>query len=852
MMRSASARMRRSGSDSRLEFQSSRHSLHNLDAEGGRALTARGASKGEPALTRQESRESTLQSDGQEARPCSVRVVVRFRPELPDGQDHVDLRATPRAQPTMFVPDSQDGTVTSVDLQQQFQFDHVFDPEHVQEEIYLSVGQPVVDDVVEGYHGTILAYGQTGSGKTYSIFGPPGQHGLELQGLLPRAASELFDRLAEEERSSGSQFEVSCSFLELYCEQMRDLMQPKNQGLQLKQLPGAGFYVENLTHRTVASAGEVMQLVRGGLKLRASAPNAMNNHSSRSHAVFTMNVQQQCEDGVRHRKLTLVDLAGSEKVRKSGSTGDMLEEAKKINSSLSALGNVIDALADRRPHVPYRDSRLTRILEDSIGGNCRTTLLVACSPSPSQAAETLSSLRFAARAKKVQNFVKLNTGPMMNAQDRQLLQRISQLQNDLASAHRAIEQRLAGGSTPGSLLEAQHRHLQRSLSKSNPFGPQAAQAARETLSTGSGSANSSLNGAASSPPMLLKSASMKSTSASSYSGSGKSMGLRHESHISIGLPAAIEKLEKTTARRVQEVDAKTLAKLQAQVPNKGASREDIGSDEKANRFDDFEGDAAGWRRHIDAAARQHVLDFGNGGGRSGFLSETSTATGSTKNILSYGSLPMPSSPSVTPLSSWRNLDENAWNEVRRTSGLSEQDKAWYLAELELERNRNGALSEELVRRESVTRALQMELHHSRSTPSTALQSPRLRALAPPPVLHRTPSALRQRSSSPAIAQGEPQLVACRVGPAIPTGERRSITPVRRGSTLAALFRSSSTGRRDNLAITIGPSPYKSSQACVSSPSAVTPGRSPSASVVASPSVMPAADGASVYSPKKAW
>ncbi|CAE8583001.1 unnamed protein product [Polarella glacialis] len=332
---------------------------------------------------------------GQASR-CPVRVVARFRP--PD-------------YPAFHVEPC--GAVDSADLTQHFQFDRAFGQEASQGEVYDDVGRPIVDDVLSGYNGTVLAYGPTGSGKTFCMFGPPGPRSSSvLEGLVPRAVQQVLDHCTPDGCGPGDDLRVECSFFEVYC-----------------------FSVEGLTHQQIHSADDALQILRAGLKLRVAANTKLNQHSSRSHAIFTLVLRQtdRMTESVRQRKLTLVDLAGSEKVRKSGSVGEMLEEAKKINSSLSTLGHVIEALADRRPHVPYRDSRLTRLLEDSLGGNCRTTLLVACSPSAAHISETLSSLRFAARAKKVENCARINISSRSGAgAEGQLQQRIRQLKRELA------------------------------------------------------------------------------------------------------------------------------------------------------------------------------------------------------------------------------------------------------------------------------------------------------------------------------------------------------------------------------------------------------------------------------------
>ncbi|CAE6944691.1 kin, partial [Symbiodinium natans] len=238
---------------------------------------------------------------------------------------------------------------------------------------------------------------------------------------------------------------LQCSFFEVYLERVRDFLSPKTPNPQLKELPGG---VEGLTYKEISTAAEALQILRQGLRLRVAANTSLNEHSSRSHAIFSLLLRQPQKGGIRTCKLTLVDLAGSEKVRKSGSVGGMLEEAKKINSSLSALGHVIEALSERRPHVPYRDSRLTRLLEESLGGNCRTTLLVACSSSSIHASETLSSLRFAVRARKVENSVGVTVcnSQSKQASDRQLERRIAQLRRELAR----LESRRAATRSPSA------------------------------------------------------------------------------------------------------------------------------------------------------------------------------------------------------------------------------------------------------------------------------------------------------------------------------------------------------------------------------------------------------------------
>ncbi|CAE7696347.1 unnamed protein product [Symbiodinium pilosum] len=379
---------------------------------------------------------------------CAVRVVARFRPPVTDEER--------KEENPVFTVDSE-GVIESADHLHVFRLDSAFGQETSQQKVYQEVGRPVVQDVLSGYNGTILAYGPTGSGKTFCMFGRPhGRSPPELEGLVPRAVEEVLQHV----RESGGTTLLSCSFFEVYLEKVRDFLSPKMAN-PLKELPQHG--VEGLSYKEISTAAEALLILRQGLRLRVAANTSLNEHSSRSHAIFSLLLRQTQKDGIRTCKLTLVDLAGSEKVRKSGSVGGMLEEAKKINSSLSALGHVIEALSERRPHVPYRDSRLTRLLEESLGGNCRTTLLVACSSSSIHAAETLSSLRFAVRAKKVENSVGVTVSSSSShasqSSERQLERRIAQLRRELAR----LESRRAATRSPSA---DRHRSSRSSLTKS--------------------------------------------------------------------------------------------------------------------------------------------------------------------------------------------------------------------------------------------------------------------------------------------------------------------------------------------------------------------------------------------------
>ena len=286
-----------------------------------------------------------------------------------------------------------------------FTFDKVFTPSSTQEELYNFIGKRTIDDVLKGYNGTIFAYGQTGSGKTHTMLGDVYQE--ESHGIIPRAAVHIFDAIENDEHET--EYTLKCSLLEIYKETLRDLLEPGSDNLQIKECPRKGIYVKGLTEVCITTEKEFIDLLCLGQQLRAVASTKLNSTSSRSHFIFILEISQKLiNDSEKKGILNLVDLAGSEKVNNSGVTGNNLEEAKKINLSLSALGMVINALIHNHDHIPYRDSKLTRLLQESLGGNFITTLLVTCSPAARSQSETIDSLKFAIRAKAIQNRARIN------------------------------------------------------------------------------------------------------------------------------------------------------------------------------------------------------------------------------------------------------------------------------------------------------------------------------------------------------------------------------------------------------------------------------------------------------------
>lgn len=232
---------------------------------------------------------------------------------------------------------------------------------------------------------------------------------LEQRGIIPRIVEQMFDSILQ---SPGNiEYTVRVSYMEIYMERIRDLLVPQNDNLPVHEEKSRGVYVKGLLEVYVSSVQEVYEVMRRGGAARATAATNMNQESSRSHSIFVITItQKNVETGsAKSGQLFLVDLAGSEKVGKTGASGQTLEEAKKINKSLSALGMVINSLTDgKSTHIPYRDSKLTRILQESLGGNSRTTLIINCSPSSFNDAETVSTLRFGVRAKAIKNKAKIN------------------------------------------------------------------------------------------------------------------------------------------------------------------------------------------------------------------------------------------------------------------------------------------------------------------------------------------------------------------------------------------------------------------------------------------------------------
>uniref|UniRef100_A0A8C6FWF4 Kinesin-like protein KIF21A n=1 Tax=Moschus moschiferus TaxID=68415 RepID=A0A8C6FWF4_MOSMO len=370
----------------------------------------------------------------------SVRVAVRIRPQLAKERIegcHICTSVTP-GEPQVFLGKDK-----------AFTFDYVFDIDSQQEQIYTQCIEKLIEGCFEGYNATVFAYGQTGAGKTYTM-GTGFDVNIieEEQGIISRAVKHLFKSIEEKKHTSiknglpPPDFKVNAQFLELYNEEVLDLFdttrdidaKTKKSNIRIHEDSAGGIYTVGVTTRTVNTESEMMQCLKLGALSRTTASTQMNVQSSRSHAIFTIHLcqtrmcpqidaetatdnkvisesSQMNEFETLTAKFHFVDLAGSERLKRTGATGERAKEGISINCGLLALGNVISALGDkskRATHVPYRDSKLTRLLQDSLGGNSQTIMIACVSPSDRDFMETLNTLKYANRARNIKNKVMVN------------------------------------------------------------------------------------------------------------------------------------------------------------------------------------------------------------------------------------------------------------------------------------------------------------------------------------------------------------------------------------------------------------------------------------------------------------
>lgn len=326
----------------------------------------------------------------------NIRVYCRVRPFL-SGQLNYLSTVDHMEEGNITINSSKHGKG-----RRSFSFNKIFGPTATQEEVF-SDTQPLIRSVLDGYNVCIFAYGQTGSGKTYTMTGPK-ELTRQTQGVNYRALSDLF--LLSEQRKDTFRYDVSVQMIEIYNEQVRDLLVTDglNKRLEIRNSSQTGLNVPDANLVPVSSTADVIDLMNLGQRNRVVGATALNDRSSRSHSCLTVHVQGRdlMSGAILRGCMHLVDLAGSERVDKSEVTGDRLKEAQHINRSLSALGDVISSLAQKNPHVPYRNSKLTQLLQDSLGGQAKTLMFVHISPEPDAVGETISTLKFAERVATVE------------------------------------------------------------------------------------------------------------------------------------------------------------------------------------------------------------------------------------------------------------------------------------------------------------------------------------------------------------------------------------------------------------------------------------------------------------------
>ncbi|XP_013396201.1 kinesin-like protein KIF21A isoform X2 [Lingula anatina] len=370
----------------------------------------------------------------------SVRVALRIRPQL--AREKIDM-----CQVCTSVTPGEPQVTLGKD--KPFTYDYVFDRDSTQDQVYDTCARPLIEGCLEGYNATIFAYGQTGSGKTFSM-----GTGLDVAcdpeqiGIIPRAVDHLFKGIEERKQKAAElnlpppDFKVNAQFMELYNEEILDLLDSTRDPaesrrgkshIKIHEDASGGIYTVGVTTRTTTSLDDTLQCLKMGALSRTTASTNMNSQSSRSHAIFTLHIKQlrvvpnvtnsnEVEEGKEAdttetefetltAKFHFVDLAGSERLKRTGATGDRAKEGISINCGLLALGNVISALGDKAKkgsHVPYRDSKLTRLLQDSLGGNSRTVMIACVSPSDRDFMETLNTMKYANRARNITNKVVVN------------------------------------------------------------------------------------------------------------------------------------------------------------------------------------------------------------------------------------------------------------------------------------------------------------------------------------------------------------------------------------------------------------------------------------------------------------
>lgn len=384
-------------------------------------------------------------SNKKDEKAKNIQVVVRCRP-LSLSERKANASNVVDCDPVRKEVAVRSSVPGSEKAAKKYTFDMVFGPAAKQIDVYKSVVYPILHEVIMGYNCTIFAYGQTGTGKTFTMEGERSQNEQftweedPLAGVIPRTLHQIFERLA----AQGAEFSVKVSLLEIYNEELFDLLNPScdvGERLQMFDDPRnkRGVIIKGLEEISVHNKDEVYQILEKGAARRKTAATLMNAYSSRSHSVFsiTIHMKEMTLDGeelVKIGKLNLVDLAGSENIGRSGAVDKRAREAGNINQSLLTLGRVITALVERTPHIPYRESKLTRILQDSLGGRTKTSIIATISSASLNLEETLSTLDYAYRAKNILNKPEVNQKLTKRALIKEYTEEIERLKRDLAAA----------------------------------------------------------------------------------------------------------------------------------------------------------------------------------------------------------------------------------------------------------------------------------------------------------------------------------------------------------------------------------------------------------------------------------
>ena len=393
----------------------------------------------------------------------NVRVAVRCRPlnsgETSRGDSSIVSVVSRQSSITVDRPNTaNDGdnntgmSSSTTPPSRTFTFDYTYGADCTQQSIFEQTAQPIIDSVLEGYNGTIFCYGQTGTGKTHTMEGVVDDE--SLRGIMPNSFHYIFDTIAK--APSTIQFLVRASFLEIYLDDVFDLLSTDKERtrMEVKESKDRGVFVKDLIEQQVSCVPDMMRVLKTGTKQRKTGATKMNAGSSRSHSILSITVETsesvtvgaEMKTTYKVGKLHLVDLAGSERQKKTEAEGSRLDEAKSINWSLTVLGNVIKALIDKNAkHVPYRDSKLTRLLQDSLGGNTKTVMIANVGPAHTNWEETMATLRYADRAKQIQN------KPNVNADAKDTM--IKQFQDEIEALRKQLEN--GGGGLAGEVEVAQ-------------------------------------------------------------------------------------------------------------------------------------------------------------------------------------------------------------------------------------------------------------------------------------------------------------------------------------------------------------------------------------------------------------